>query len=159
MKFTFRPLMLTAMALGLAVSAAAQDAPPPAAEAPPVPVDAPASAQPAPAAAETPAAPPAMALDQFIGQPEYMLNIDLSTGGRVVIQLYPNLAPNHVERIKQLARAGFYDGAKFHRVIDGFMAQTGDVKFGKQGGSSFNPSRAGMGGPRADRHYRRVVHR
>ena len=135
MKFTFRPLMLTAMALGLTVSAAAQDAPPPAAEAPPVPVDAPASAQPAPAAAETPAAPPAMALDQFIGQPEYMLNIDLSTGGRVVIQLYPNLAPNHVERIKQLARAGFYDGAKFHRVIDGFMAQTGDPTATGQGGS------------------------
>ena len=135
MKFTFRPLMLTAMALGLAVSAAAQDAPPPAAEAPPVPVDAPASAQPAPAAAETPAAPPAMALDQFIGQPEYMLNIDLSTGGRVVIQLYPNLAPNHVERIKQLARAGFYDGAKFHRVIDGFKAQTGDPTPTGQGGS------------------------
>ncbi|MGL3823255.1 peptidylprolyl isomerase [Sphingopyxis sp. R3-92] len=148
MKFTFRPLMLTAMAFGLAVSAAAQDAPPapspdpeattaPPAEAPPVPVDAPASApaQPAPATAETPAAPPAMTFDQFVNNPEYMLNIDLSTGGRVVIQLYPNVAPNHVDRIKQLARAGFYDGAKFHRVIDGFMAQTGDPTATGQGGS------------------------
>jgi len=148
MKFTFRPLMLTAMAFGLAVSAAAQEAPPapspdpevstaPPAEAPPVPVDAPAPApaQPAPATAETPAAPPAMTFDQFVNNPEYMLNIDLSTGGRVVIQLYPNVAPNHVDRIKQLARAGFYDGAKFHRVIDGFMAQTGDPTATGQGGS------------------------
>ena len=64
-----------------------------------------------------------------------MLNIDLSTGGRVVIQLYHNVAPNHVERLKQLARAGFYDGVKFHRVIDGFMAQTGDPTATGQGGS------------------------
>src|SRR3546814_16600854 len=62
--------------------------------------------------------------EQYMGVPEYMLNLDLSTGGRVVVRLYPNVAPNHVERVKQLARAGFYDGIKFHRVIDGFMAQT-----------------------------------
>ncbi|OWQ97862.1 peptidylprolyl isomerase [Sphingopyxis witflariensis] len=147
MKFTFRPLMLTAMAFGLVVSAAAQEVPPaplpdpeinttPPVEAPPVPVEVPApTAQPAPATAEAPAAPPAMTFDQFINIPEYMLNIDLSTGGRVVIQLYPNVAPNHVARIKQLARAGFYDGAKFHRVIDGFMAQTGDPTATGQGGS------------------------
>ena len=49
-------------------------------------------------------------------------------------------------RIKELAREGAYDGVVFHRVIDGFMAQTGDVKFGKSGGESFNPTRAGMGG-------------
>ena len=49
-------------------------------------------------------------------------------------------------RIKELAREGAYDGVVFHRVIDGFMAQTGDVKFGKRGGKDFNPGRAGMGG-------------
>ena len=49
-------------------------------------------------------------------------------------------------RIKELAREGAYDGVVFHRVIDGFMAQTGDVKFGKSGGKDFNPGRAGMGG-------------
>ena len=57
---------------------------------------------------------------------ENILHLDLSTGGRVTIQLFPNLAPNHVERIKTLARQKFYDGILFHRVIDGFMAQTGD---------------------------------
>ncbi len=151
MKFTFRPLILTAMALGLAVSAVAQDAPPApapdAGTAPPAETPAPPPADdtlqtkemaPAPeaatAAAETPAA-PVMAAELYMGQPEYMLNIDLSTGGRVVIQLYPSVAPNHVERIKQLARAGFYDGAKFHRVIEGFMAQTGDPTATGQGGS------------------------
>jgi len=69
-----------------------------------------------------------------------------TTKGPVVIELFPELAPGHVQRIKELAREGAYDGVVFHRVIDGFMAQTGDVKFGKQGGSSFNPARAGMGG-------------
>jgi len=76
-----------------------------------------------------------MTPDQYINNPEYMLNIDLSTGGRVVVQLYPNVAPGHVDRLKQLARAGFYDGIKFHRVIDGFMAQTGDPTATGQGGS------------------------
>ena len=56
---------------------------------------------------------------------ENTLYMDLATG-RVVIQLRPDLAPKHVARIKELARAGFYDGIIFHRVIDGFMAQTGD---------------------------------
>ena len=56
------------------------------------------------------------------------------------------MAPGHVERIKELAREKAYDGVVFHRVIEDFMAQTGDVKFGKQGGADFNPSRAGMGG-------------
>ena len=82
----------------------------------------------APAGAETPVV-PAMTPDQYINNPEYMLNLDLSTGGRVVIQLYPHVAPGHVERLKQLTRAGFYDGIKFHRVIDGFMAQTGAVSY------------------------------
>ena len=57
---------------------------------------------------------------------ENILHLDLSTGGRVTIQLFAALAPNHVERIKMLTRQGFYDGLTFHRVIDGFMAQTGD---------------------------------
>jgi cyclophilin family peptidyl-prolyl cis-trans isomerase len=151
MTLTFRPLFLTAMAIGLAASAAAQDAPPAPApqgsEAPPPvetvpPVETPAPA-PAPAPAPDTAAPaaevapavPAMTPDQYIGNPEYMLNLDLSTGGRVVIQLYPNVAPGHVERLKQLTRAGFYNGVKFHRVIDGFMAQTGDPTATGQGGS------------------------
>ena len=57
---------------------------------------------------------------------ENILHLDLSTGGRVTIQLFPAMAPNHVERIKTLTRQGFYDGIIFHRVIEGFMAQTGD---------------------------------
>jgi peptidylprolyl isomerase len=56
-------------------------------------------------------------------------------GGRVVIELQPDLAPNHVARIKELARAKFYDGINFHRVIDGFMAQTGDPRGDGTGGS------------------------
>ena len=55
--------------------------------------------------------------------------------GRVVIEMRPDLAPNHVERIKQLVREGFYDGAVFHRVIPGFMAQTGDPNGDGTGGS------------------------
>jgi len=66
--------------------------------------------------------------------------------GEVVIELFAGVAPNHVARIKELTRAGAYDGVVFHRVIDGFMAQTGDVEFGKTGSQNFNPKRAGMGG-------------
>ena len=66
---------------------------------------------------------------------ENMLVLDLSTGGRVTIQMYPTDAPAHVERIKTLTRQGFYNGVIFHRVIDGFMAQTGDPKGTGQGGS------------------------
>lgn len=66
---------------------------------------------------------------------ENMLHLDLSTGGRVTIQLYPEKAPNHVERIKTLTRQGFYDGVIFHRVIEGFMAQTGDPTGTGTGGS------------------------
>ncbi len=69
-----------------------------------------------------------------------------TTKGQVVIELMPDLAPGHVARIKELSREGAYDGVVFHRVIEDFMAQTGDVKFGKTGGESFNPGRAGMGG-------------
>lgn len=67
--------------------------------------------------------------------PENMLVLDLSTGGRVTIQMFPAIAPAHVERIKTLTRQGFYNGVIFHRVIDGFMAQTGDPKGTGLGGS------------------------
>ncbi|WP_397582922.1 peptidylprolyl isomerase [Sphingorhabdus sp.] len=66
---------------------------------------------------------------------ENVLVLDLSTGGRVTIQMYPTDAPAHVERIKTLTRQGFYNGIVFHRVIDGFMAQTGDPTGTGQGGS------------------------
>jgi len=67
--------------------------------------------------------------------PENTLFLDLKDG-RVTIQLRPDLAPQHVERIKKLTREGFYDGIVFHRVIDGFMAQTGDPTGTGSGGSS-----------------------
>ena len=68
------------------------------------------------------------------------------TYGDVEIELYPNKAPNHVKRFKELSAAGEYDGVVFHRVIDGFMAQTGDVKFGNSNKPDFNLSLAGTGG-------------
>lgn len=68
---------------------------------------------------------------------ENTLYMDLKDG-RVVIQLRPDLAPNHVARIKELTRQGFYDGVVFHRVIDGFMAQTGDPTGTGTGGSGKN---------------------
>ncbi len=78
--------------------------------------------------------------------PEDTLDLQLSTGGTVRIQLRPDMAPRHVARIKNLVRSGFYDGIVFHRVIEGFMAQTGDPKGTGEGGSSlpdikaeFNP--------------------
>ena len=67
--------------------------------------------------------------------PENVLFLDLSNGGRVTIRLMPAWAPNHVERIKTLTREGFYNGIIFHRVIDGFMAQSGDPTGTGQGGS------------------------
>ena len=66
--------------------------------------------------------------------------------GDVEIQLFPDQAPQHVERIEKLANEGKYDNVVFHRVIDGFMAQTGDVKFGNTSNSEFDLNRAGMGG-------------
>jgi cyclophilin family peptidyl-prolyl cis-trans isomerase len=77
--------------------------------------------------------------------PENTLLIE-TTQGLVVIEMRPDLAPNHVAQIKQLARDGAYDGVVFHRVIDGFMAQTGDVKFGNSNKPEFNPGRTGTGG-------------
>jgi peptidylprolyl isomerase len=67
--------------------------------------------------------------------PQNTLVIELKTG-KVLIKLRPDLAPKHVERVKTLAKQGFYNGLKFHRVIDGFMAQTGDPQGTGKGGSS-----------------------
>jgi len=66
--------------------------------------------------------------------------------GDVEIELYPDIAPNHVKRFQTLANDGKYDGVVFHRVIDGFMAQTGDVKFGNSNSQEFNLDLAGTGG-------------
>ena len=66
--------------------------------------------------------------------------------GDVELELYSDVAPNHVKRFKDLAQKGLYDGVVFHRVIDGFMAQTGDVKFGNSNSKNFNLSLAGTGG-------------
>ncbi len=76
--------------------------------------------------------------------PKLELSITGQAQGNVVITLRPDLAPKHVERIAQLASEGAYDDVVFHRVIDGFMAQTGDVEFGRVDTS--DASRAGMGG-------------
>ena len=66
--------------------------------------------------------------------------------GDVKIEMYPDVAPNHVKRIQELADSGQYDNVVFHRVIDGFMAQTGDVKFGNSTSKDFDLRRAGIGG-------------
>ena len=66
--------------------------------------------------------------------------------GDVKIELFEDVAPKHVERIKKLADDGLYDNVVFHRVIDGFMAQTGDVKFGNSSSEDFDLRKAGMGG-------------
>tara|TARA_B100001996_G_scaffold93484_1_gene69815 strand:- start:18 stop:578 length:561 start_codon:yes stop_codon:yes gene_type:complete len=66
--------------------------------------------------------------------------------GDVKIELFEDVAPNHVKRIKELANKGKYDNVVFHRVIDGFMAQTGDVQFGNSSSDNFDLRRAGMGG-------------
>ncbi|HEX2764611.1 MAG TPA: peptidylprolyl isomerase [Allosphingosinicella sp.] len=86
-----------------------------------------------------PAAPPPL-------DPENTLLLDLSSGGRVTIQLRPEAAPNHVERVKELARKHFYDGLTFHRVIEGFMAQGGDPKGDGTGGSDLPDLKAEFNG-------------
>ncbi len=75
--------------------------------------------------------------------PIWVLNIEGEANGVVKINLRDDLAPQHVERIVTLTKEGAYDGVVFHRVIDGFMAQSGDVEFGKRGGDM---SMAGRGG-------------
>jgi len=66
--------------------------------------------------------------------------------GDVKIEMFPDVAPNHVKRITELANSGKYDNVVFHRVIDGFMAQTGDIQFGNSESKDFDLRRAGMGG-------------
>lgn len=105
-------------------------------------------------AATVPATSPATPAQAVYGKVDYDLSaerenillLDLSNGQRVAIRLMPSWAPAHVARVKELARTGFYDGVIFHRVIDGFMAQTGDPTGTGQGGSplpdlaaEFNP--------------------
>ena len=79
-----------------------------------------------------------------IKDPENTLVIELKSG-EVVIEMLPDVAPLHVARIKELASSGQYDGVAFHRVIEGFMAQTGDVQFGDMN-DGFDPRRVGTGG-------------
>src|SRR6056297_1797692 len=87
---------------------------------------------------------PGLALAQEDGPgPNLVIDVEGEANGTIVVDLLPEVAPLHVERITALAEAGAYDNVVFHRVIDGFMAQTGDVQFGKAGGDL---SRAGMGG-------------
>jgi len=76
---------------------------------------------------------------------EDLIYLELKNG-RVVIETKPDIAPNHVKRIKELVSEGFYDGIVFHRVIDGFMAQTGDVQFGNSNLETFDLRKAGTGG-------------
>ena len=79
-----------------------------------------------------------------IKDPENTIIMTLK-GGDVVIELLPEIAPKHAERMKVLARAGAYDNVAFHRVIEGFMAQTGDVEHANME-QGYNPGRAGTGG-------------
>ena len=79
-----------------------------------------------------------------IKDPENTILMELK-GGTVTIELLPDVAPKHTERMKELARGGQYDNVAFHRVIDGFMAQTGDVQHANME-TDYNPGRAGTGG-------------
>ncbi|KZY51383.1 peptidylprolyl isomerase [Sulfitobacter sp. KE29] len=94
-----------------------------------------------------------------IKDPENTILMELK-GGTVAIELMPDLAPKHVERMKELARAGKYDNVAFHRVIEGFMAQTGDVANGNME-DNFNLRAAGTGGsdlPNLPAEFSKVPH-
>ena len=80
---------------------------------------------------------PALAADK--------LKVEISKGCSFDITLRSDLAPKHVAQLTKLAKSGAYDGVVFHRVIEGFMAQTGDVRFGNSSNKNFDPSRAGTG--------------
>ena len=121
-------MMFTALALA-APAAAAQTEPAASAPAAPAPA-APAPVPIPPAAAVSVLPPPAVTANAA-----NKLRLELSNGGSVVIQLRPDAAPAHVQRIQTLVRRGFYNGVAFHRVIPGFMAQGGDPKGTGQGGS------------------------
>ncbi|MFN3075310.1 MAG: peptidylprolyl isomerase [Alphaproteobacteria bacterium] len=90
--------------------------------------------------------------EALAGDPENTLILELASGP-VTIELRPDLAPNHVARIKELTREGFYDGLLFHRVIEGFMAQTGDPKGNGTGGSG-KKLKAEFSSPGKARHVR-----
>ena len=94
-----------------------------------------------------------------IKDPENTILMELA-GGTVTLQLLPDIAPKHVERMKELARAGKYDNVAFHRVIEGFMAQTGDVEHGNME-DNFNLRAAGTGGsdlPNVPAEFSKVPH-
>jgi peptidylprolyl isomerase len=91
---------------------------------------------------------PSMALAQEDGPgPNLVIEVSGEANGTIVVDLLPEVAPRHVEQITALAREGAYDGVVFHRVIDGFMAQTGDVEFGKMGGDMRMAGRGGSARP------------
>ncbi|SEO51295.1 Cyclophilin type peptidyl-prolyl cis-trans isomerase/CLD [Salinihabitans flavidus] len=94
-----------------------------------------------------------------IKDPENTILMELKDG-TVVIELLPDIAPGHCERMKELTRAGAYDNVCFHRVIEGFMAQTGDVAHGNME-KDYNPGRAGTGGsdlPNLKAEFSRIPH-
>ena len=94
-----------------------------------------------------------------IKDPENTILMELK-GGTVTIQLLPDVAPKHVERMKELARSGQYDNVAFHRVIEGFMAQTGDVQHGDME-DGFNLRMAGTGGsdlPNVPAEFSKIPH-
>ena len=98
------------------------------------------AATPALAKPKPPVTPPPVQMNAFVDpdpshNPDNVLVLDLSNGGRVLIRLMPEWAPGHIERIKTLTKQGFYNGVIFHRVIEGFMAQTGDPTGTGTGGS------------------------